>query len=156
MHEVQATRTIDAPTAAVWEVLDDFAGVSKFNPAVDSAHLVAGPDTGEGATRECVLADGGTISERIIEYEPGTSLTIEFIDLGEMDAVIEEFVTTWSVAALADDRSRVTLEGAYRPRYGPIGWLGARLVMNSMYEDLYEETLEGLAEYAEESELAAN
>lgn len=156
MHEVQATRTIDAPSAAIWVVLDDFAGVSKFNPAVDTARLVAGPDTGEGATRECVLADGGTIIERVIEYAPGTSLTIEFTDLGEMNAVIEEFVTTWSVAAQADDRSRVTLEGAYRPRYGPIGWLGAKLVLNSMFEDLYAEALDGLAEFVEESELAAN
>lgn len=140
-------------------MLDDFGGVADFNPAVNSATIVAGPDTGEGATRECVLDEGGRITETIVEYEPGASFTIEFADLGDMDAFVKEFVTEWSVAELDDSRSTVILEGRYVPKYGPVGWVMAKVVMNSMIEELYEEALEGLAEYVEggqhESDTAA-
>lgn len=159
MHEVRSTREIDAPKTAIWRVLDDFGGVAEFNPAVNSATIVAGPDTGKGATRECVLDDGGRITETIVEYEPGSAFTIEFADLGKMDALVKEFVTEWSVAGVDDSRSTVTLEGRYMPKYGPVGWVMAKVVMNSMIEGLYEEALEGLAEYVEgrqhESDAAA-
>jgi carbon monoxide dehydrogenase subunit G len=152
MHEVRSTREIDAPKPDIWRVLDDFDGVADFNPAVNSATIVAGPDTGEGATRECVLDEGGRITETIVEYEPGSSFTIEFADLGDMGAFVKEFVTVWSVAELDDSRSTVTLKGRYTPKYGPVGWMMAKVVMNSMIEKLYEEALDGLAEYVEEEQ----
>lgn len=149
MHEVHATREIAAPRSVIWAVLDDFGGVSKFNPAVTSARIVGGPQTGEGAIRECVLEEGGIIRERIVKYEPESSLTIEFEDLGDMDRFVSDFVTVWAVESLEDTRSEVTLTGRYTPKFGPVGWLMAKFMMNSKLTEIYHEALQSLDDYIE-------
>ena len=84
VHTVSVTREIDASLSDVWAVLDDFGGVSKYNPNVETSGIVDGPETGVGATRECHFADGGRIEERIVHYEDRSSYTVDFVDLGAM------------------------------------------------------------------------
>lgn len=145
MHEIRATRTTDAPKAEIWDVLDDFGSVDAWTPSIASARIVAGPETGEGATRECVLETGDTAEEKIVEYRPESSLTIEFTDPGPLP--VKEYFAEWSVTDTDGSRTEVTLEGRYTPRYGPVGWLMAKTVMNSKLEEGYEAALEGLADH---------
>jgi len=147
MHEVSVTREIDAPKAAVWRVLDDFGGVAKYNPGVNSSGIVAGPDTGEGATRECVLDEGGRIEEEIVAYEPGSAYTVEFTDMG--DFPLKENVVDLSVSDLDDSRSAVTMRARFTPKYGPLGWVMAKVMMRSKLAESFEETLDGLADYVQ-------
>ncbi|WP_318567651.1 SRPBCC family protein [Salinigranum marinum] len=147
MHEVTVTRTIDAPTAAVWEVLDDFGGVATYNPGVLESGIIAGPDTGEGATRECVLDGSGRIEERIVDYEPNTSYTVEFIDMG--DFPLKENVVTISVDEQVDTQTAVTMAARFTPKFGPLGWVMAKVMMESKFEETFGETLDGLASHVD-------
>lgn len=147
MHTVSVTREIEAPKAAVWEVLDDFGGVVKYNPGVASSGIVDGPDTGEDATRECILEEGGRIEEVIVDYEPNSAYTVELIDMGKIP--LKESIVNLSVTALDDARSEVTMAARFTPKYGPIGWVMAKAMMNSKLEASFGETLGGLASYVE-------
>ena len=105
VHSVSGTREIDAPIQDVWQVPGDFGGVAKYNPNVEASGIVAGPDTGAGATRECVLNDGGRIEAEIVDYEPGTGYTINVTDTGEVP--LKKNVVETSVEPLTEARTAV-------------------------------------------------
>lgn len=145
MHEASATREIRADTAVVWEAIDDFGGIDKFESTIERSGIIDGPETGEGAVRECHFDDGSRTEEKIIEYEPGSSLTVEIIDYG--GAPMEEGFTIKSVEAVDDTRTEVTWTHRFTPKYGPLGWLMAKLLIKSKIEETFEDSLEDLDSY---------
>lgn len=145
MHSVSVTRVIDASIEDVWRVLDDFGGVAKYNPNVEASKIVAGPDTGTGATRECVLDNGGRIEEEIIDYKSGTGYTVNFTDTG--DFPLEENIVKIRVESLDEARTAVTMTSNFTPKYSPIGWILAKTMMKSKFGETFEEVLAGLDSY---------
>lgn len=145
MHTTSVTREIDAPTDEVWRVLDDFGGVAKYNPNVKTSKIVAGPDSGTGATRECLFHDGGRIEEEIVEYESGTGYTVNFVDMG--DFPLEENVVEIGVESIDESRTAVTMTTNFTPKFGPIGWVMAKVTMKSRFRKTFEEVLAGLDSY---------
>jgi carbon monoxide dehydrogenase subunit G len=145
MHRVSVRRVIEAPSEDVWAVLEDFGGVASYNPGVLDSGIVAGPETGEGATRYCELDEGGRIEEKIVAYEPGEGYEVDFTDTGDFP-MAEMRAEMW-VESLGDERSEVTMAADYEPKFGPLGWVLAKVMMNSKLKESFEETLEGLDEY---------
>ena len=118
---------IEAPAEKVWDVLADFGNVSVFNPNVTESHLTADHVNGVGATRHCDLAVGGaSIEERIVDWNEGSSYTIEIYDGSR-----NPFATalgTFVVEPLGDDRSAVTMTLDWKPKGGVFaGLLGRAL-----------------------------
>lgn len=142
MHTVTVTRTIDAPIDEVWTVLDDFGGVAKYNPHVESSGIIDGPDTGPGATRECVFSNGGRVEERIVEYESGAGYTVDFVDVGGMP--LKSNVVELTVDNRREAGTAVTMTATFTPKFGPLGWLMAKTMMKGKFRETFEETLEGL------------
>lgn len=68
MHEASATREIRAEKSAVWAAIDDFGGIDEFEHTIERSRIIDGPETGEGAVRECHVDDGTRVEEKIIEY----------------------------------------------------------------------------------------
>jgi uncharacterized protein YndB with AHSA1/START domain len=145
MHTVSVRREIAAPVEAVWRVLDDFGGVAKYNPNVESSKIVAGPESGPGATRECVLGDSGRIEEKIVEYNPHSGYTVEFIDVG--DFPLKTNVVEIGLESIDGARTAVTMTSNFTPKYGPIGWILAKVMMKSKFRETFEEVLDGLDSY---------
>jgi len=142
MHTVSVSKTVGTSRDEVWPVLDDFGGVSKYNPNVKVSGIIDGPDTGEGATRECVFSDGGRIEERIIEYEPESSYIVDFIDVGEMP--LKKNIVAVSVEEAGENETTVTMTATFTPKYGPVGWVIAKTMMKSKFRETFEEVLDGL------------
>lgn len=147
MHTVSVGETIDAPIEDVWSVLDDFGGVANYNPNIKASSIVDGPDTGVGATRECSFHDGNRIEEEIVEYESKGGYTVNFLDVGEFP--LKTNVVQIDVEPIGDSRTAVTMTADFIPKYGPIGWLMAKLVMKSKFEETFNEVLEGLESYVQ-------
>lgn len=145
MHLASSSRIVHAPKSAVWAVLDDFGAVSAYNPNVASSRIVNDVETGIGACRECVFEDGSRIEETIVDYRLGDGYTVEFTDVGSYPLV--ENVVTIAVTALDDHHTEVTFTAAFTPKYGPLGWLMGRVLMESAFEKRFDEVLEGLAAY---------
>ena len=153
MHTVSVSREIDAPIEAVWRVLDNFGGVATYNPNVETSRIVAGPESGPGATRECLFEDGGRIEEQIVEYEPQTGYTVEFTDAG--DFPLEANVVEIGVEPIDETRTVVTTTSHFTPKYGPVGWILAKVMMKSKFRDTFEEVLDGLDSYVHSVEKSA-
>lgn len=150
MHEASVTREIRADKEVVWEGIDDFGGIDKYSPPLEQSEIIGDQETGEGAIRECYFEDGTRVEEEIVEYEPGSSYTIEIVDLGGLP--MKESYTTMSVEAVDDARTEVTWTSRFTPKYGPLGWLMAKLLMKSKIREQFADSLEGLDEYVTEEQ----
>jgi len=76
MPEFTITRQIDAPVERVWEVLNDFGGIHRWNPGVKHSELTSDGLVIEGSTRHCDLAPFGSVNERIERHEHHERLTV--------------------------------------------------------------------------------
>jgi hypothetical protein len=126
----------------VWAVLDDYGGVSQYNPNVKTSRVVVGPETGRGATRECVFYDGGRIEEKIIDYEFESGYTVDFVDVGNMPLKQNQVKIT--VEEHGESETIVTMTATFKPKFGPLGYLIAKVMMESKFRETFEEVLEGL------------
>lgn len=65
--KVECSTVIDAPIAAVWEVLRDFNGHDRWHPAVRRSSLEAGRKTDQiGAVRNFTLQGGERVREQLL------------------------------------------------------------------------------------------
>ena len=142
MHHVQVNRVIDRPADAVWAILDDFGGVYRFHPLVEKSPITNGISSGLGAQRVCHFDDGNAIREKIVAYEPGRELEVEIVDPGKFP--LRRAVGRFSVEPLDNARSRVDLNMAFQPKFGPLGWLMAKTVMVPQFRKVLGHVLEGL------------
>ena len=118
---------IEASAEKVWGVLADFGNVSIFNPNVTESHLTADKTNGVGATRHCDLAFGGaSIEERIVDWNEGSSYTIEIFD-GSRNPFAQA-LGTFVVEPLDDNRSLVAMSVELKAKGGIFsGLLGRAL-----------------------------
>jgi len=118
---------IEASAETVWGVLADFGNVSVFNPTVTESYSTTDDATGVGAARHCDLAVGGaTIEERIVEWNEGSSYTIEIYD-GTRNPFAKA-LGTLAVEPLGDNRSVVTMSLEWKAKGGIFsGFLGRAL-----------------------------
>lgn len=145
MHTVSVTKEIDASPEAVWAVLDDFGGVARYNPHVETSTVVDGPDTGTGAIRECQFYDGGRIEEEIVDYEFASGYTVEFVDMGGLP--LKRNVVELTILGVDENRTAVTMTATFTPKFGPIGWVMANVMMKSRFRRTFEAVLDGLASH---------
>lgn len=142
-HAFSVSRELDAPKAAVWAVLDDFGNLADYDPKNASSQIIAGPETGVGATREAIQHDGGRVVHEIIEYEPPDGYAFEFTTMAGTPA--KELVLEFDLEAVDESRTRVTITGEVTPKFGPLGWILAKLVIVPKGKRLLENLLDGLA-----------
>ncbi len=71
----------DAAPERVWSVLADYGNIADWNSGVDASGIVAGPEQGVDAVRECRLANGMTVKERITAWTEGHGFTIRFDEM---------------------------------------------------------------------------
>ena len=84
MPQFTITRHIEAPVDVVWEILDDYGDIQRWNPGVTASALTsAGPVT-EGSTRHCDLKPFGAINERIVHYETHQRMTIAIFEASRL------------------------------------------------------------------------
>jgi uncharacterized protein YndB with AHSA1/START domain len=84
MNNFTITQDIAAPVETVWNVLDDFGDIQRWNDGVKSSKLTSTGPVGKGATRYCALAPLGGVNERIDHYEPNRRMTIELFDMSKL------------------------------------------------------------------------
>jgi len=147
MHTVSVTKRIDASFEDVWSVLDDFGGIANYHPNIATSEIVAGPDTGKGATRECVFHDGGRVEEAIVSYASEGGYVVDFVDVGDLP--LKENVVSIDADTIDDGTTSVTMTANFTPKFGPVGWVMATVMMKPRFRETFEETLEGLESYVQ-------
>jgi uncharacterized protein YndB with AHSA1/START domain len=112
MPEFTVTSRIDAPVERVWEVLDDFGDISRWNSGVKRSALTSDGPVGEGATRHCDFTPLGGVDERIETYVPNERMTISLFDTSKLP--ISSAVADFNLAPDGDGTT-LTLHYSYTP-----------------------------------------
>lgn len=138
---------LDAKCASerLWEILADLTAVAGYNPSVKTARIRGGRSRGLGAERECDLLPSGKVVERVVVWEDGRSLGLEVVE------------SDWPIASMrwvtrVEPRGsgcRLTQRLEYKPKFGPLGWLLNKLVMQRKIAQNVDAALKGLIREAE-------
>jgi uncharacterized protein YndB with AHSA1/START domain len=142
MPEFTITRQINAPVAAVWEVLDDFGDIQRWSPGVKSSELTSSGPVIEGSTRHCDFAPFGGVNERVDRHLPNERLTVNLYETFKLP--ISAAVADFNIAP-NDEGTMLTLDYGYTPnRLGRLvkGYTDKRMRkgIGSLAEDLQRES----------------
>lgn len=151
MHTVSVTRTIDTPVATVWNALDDVGNVYRIHPMVESSESINDVTTGEGAKRQSTLYDGGALLEEIVESDPKHRQVVNVIDAGPFP--LKEAVATFDLEPIGENSTEVTMTMSFVPKFGPAGWLLAKLMMKNKLRAMCGDILAGLDTHLQTGEI---
>jgi uncharacterized protein YndB with AHSA1/START domain len=112
MPEFTITTHIGAPVEKVWEVLDDFGGISQWNSGVKKSALTSTGPVSKGSTRHCDLAPLGGVNERIDTYVPNERMTIALFETSKLP--ITGGTADFNIRA-DDQGTALTLNYSYTP-----------------------------------------
>ena len=142
MHQVTVTHKFNAPAPKVWSVLDRFSEVYMYHPFVKHSESLNQQDSGLGAERTCHFEDGNKIKERIIAYEKGKSYHVEIYEPGNFP--LHKAIALLEVKPEGHDKSTVIFNMSFQPKYGPAGWLMAKMIMKKQFASILKQVLQGL------------
>jgi uncharacterized protein YndB with AHSA1/START domain len=142
MHTITATRTVETPVATVWDVIDDFGNIYRYQPTVEHSETINDVVAGKGARRRWDFYDGGSILEEVVESLPEQRQVVEMFDFGPLP--LRESVGSFDLDPLDRNTTEVTMTMSFVPGHGPVGWLMAKLVMERQFRGIAEGVLAGL------------
>ena len=110
MPDFTITRQINAPVTSVWEVLDDFGDIQRWNPGVTASELTSSGPVSQGSTRHCDFKPFGGVNERIDGYAPNQRLTVNIYETSRLpiSAAVADFNITPN-----EDGTELTLHYTY-------------------------------------------
>lgn len=110
--KVEEAVEINAPAAQVWQKISNFGDLGAWHPAVKSTQITAGTNNKKGAMRLLTLQDGGTINEKLLDYNPRKMSFKYAITEGVLP--VSSYVSTVSVKAGKHNTSTVTWKGSFK------------------------------------------
>ena len=153
MAKVTTKRTINAPAEDVWQSLDDYGGIAKWNENLAGSRVLPGSAaTGLGAKRQCDLkADGSQyLRETINVYEPGRKLGLVIDDT---TMPMKGATCLFEVRPLGPNRSEIVFSMDFKPPMGILGQLMLPM-MKPMLRGKMAKALEGNDAYVTRGTMA--
>ena len=147
MSLITITRTFPQSPEVVFATLNDFAGIHRFHPLLESSPLVDGtPAGGAGSERICALYDGNTLHERITDAVPNRSMDIEIVDTSMPMA---KGNGGYRLEPTADGGTEVTMTMDFELKMGLLGKALDRLVVGRKFKGNLELLMAALGEHLE-------
>ena len=144
MHSVTVKRAINHNVDAVWSVLDDFGSVYKYNPSVEKSEILGDKLTGVGARRVCHFYDGGSLKETITQYTPNQGYGFT---LSDFSLPLKHAASRFEVSPLGPQGSQLSITLEFEPKFGPVGWLMAKLLIRPTLAKALQGITQGLDDY---------
>jgi len=153
MHKVRVTRTIPVSADRAWEVLDDFGGIYRYHPVVERSPIKNGIASGLGAERVCHFDNGDQITELVTGYDAGHEYTVEITDPGKFP--LTKAVARLGVEPAGRQRSVVSFDMAFQPKFGVLGWVMGKTVMKRQFRKILGSVLAGLETHLRTGEVVS-
>ena len=110
--QVKKTITIAAPADKVWEAAKNFNGLNTWHPALASDEIVSGTNNTVGAVRLLTLKGGGTIKEKLLQFdETGHRFRYSIVE-GVLP--VSHYTSAFVVTSLGKNKTLVTWSGRFK------------------------------------------
>lgn len=116
--KLSATRTINASSAAVWEVLADFGNIADWTDQVRTSYRTGAAIAGPGARRHCDLSPVGQLEESIIGFIPEQRLDISIDSATGLP--IKTSISTFELREIDADTTEVVMTADPQLKGGPV------------------------------------
>ncbi len=147
MSTIKVTHTYSQSPSTVFATLNDFAGIHRFHPLLESSPRVEGtPANGAGAERVCNLYDGNTLHERIVSAETDQWLVVEIVDTSMPMA---RGGGRFDLAPTASGGTELTMTMDFEMKMGLLGKALDKLVVARKFKANLELLLAALHEHLE-------
>ena len=151
MSTAKLTRVINAPSSKIWTVLSDFSNIQMFHPNVQDVDQLSEVDRGPGAARRCNFYGGGSAVEKIITWDDERQFFTCAVT--EFAAPIRDVTARMGVESIDSDRSEVSLEMSYVPKWGIFGKILDVLMLRIAMRSTFNKVLKGLELHIDTGEL---
>ena len=109
---VKKSVTIAAPADKVWEASKNFNGLNTWHPALASDELVSGTNNTVGAVRLLTLKGGGTIKEKLLQFDENGHRYRYAITEGVLP--VSHYSATFVVTSLGANKTLVTWSAKFK------------------------------------------
>ena len=144
MHSITVKRELRNNVETVWKVLDNYGAIYKYNPGVETSEVIGKKKTGLGASRVCHFYDGSSLKETIIKYVPNAGYSFE---LSDFSLPLKHATSHFQLEPLPGNSSLVSVTLEFEPKFGPLGWLMAKLLMRPMLTKALNGLTKGLDDH---------
>lgn len=110
--KVSQSVVVHAPPATVWARIRDFDALNTWHPAVAKDQIVSGMNNRPGAVRLLTLHDGGTIKEKLLDFDD-KHRRYKYEAL-EGVLPVSRYSSVLGVKADGKNRSKVTWSGTFQ------------------------------------------
>jgi len=136
---------IDTGPAGVWAVLSDVGGISDWNEGVKESHLIDGSNRGLGAQRYCGLGGKNYIHESVVTFDEERAITMRIDETNLPFKSADIHFTLEPVGT----QTRVTVLPVYELKYGLLGQLMDKMMVEKKYRTGMVGLLNGLKAHVE-------
>lgn len=144
MTKFEIKTIIKAPIKQVWDTLADIGSIHVWNPGVIDSYTTNDID-GLGGTRHCDLKGNMHLKEEVVKYEPETAITFR-ITSSNMPFKTADIHFNLSKV---DEGTEVSVSPEYELKYGPLGSLMDKVMVQSTYKKGMVGLLNGLKQNVE-------
>jgi carbon monoxide dehydrogenase subunit G len=130
MRVVKAKRQIGASPDKVWAVLADFPNIAEWNSGVNRSYATSDATAGVGAKRHCDLAPMGALEETVTGWDEEKRMEIKIDSAARLPITHGHATLTLSGADTATD---VSVEYSYQPKFGFLGHLMGRFMLDGQF-----------------------
>lgn len=131
---------INAPKSKVWEIVSDFGNVSRWGPLVTQSATLSQNNKGLGAERSCEVLQIGSITEKVIGWDEGNSITIDVKGVpGVYSLVNQSTFSGEGDQTVVTSETEVDIKGTDEEKKG----------FEEQFHGALQLTVEGLKAYAE-------
>ncbi len=145
LRELQERIDIDATADAVWGLLNDFGGVSKWAPFLRNSALVGELERGVGSYRVVRHYWGFRLEESVVEWSDHAGYTFDVVVVPYPMTDARE---SWALNG-GNPRVTVTSTVSYRMRLGALGAALDWVVVRHLIRREMRAGLRGLRDYVE-------
>ena len=109
---VKKSVTIAAPADKVWAAAKNFDGLNTWHPALASDEIVSGTNNTVGAERLLTLKGGGTIKEKLLQFDDAGHRFRYAIE--ESVLPVSHYASSFVVTSLGASKTLVTWSGNFK------------------------------------------
>ncbi len=145
MRELTEEIAIARPHEAVWDLLADFGGVSRWAPYMKTSHLIGDVQSGVGMRRGMRHAWGFRFEEAVTHWNEGEGFSF---DVFRAPFPMQHVKESWKLEH-SNGISTVSTRVTYNMKLGPLGKAIDSLLVRFIVRREMRAGLRGLKQYSE-------